>query len=104
MNEPDIVDALGRAERQLQDAVVRQDGAALEALVGREFRLSSPRMNLGLDEWIATAIGPYRAESFEFLEIHVQPFGDVALVDHLLRGRARVGDTMAPPLWHATDG
>ena len=94
---------LSQAERQLQDGVARQDRAALEALVGLEFSLSSPRMNLGRDEWIATATGPYKAESFEFLELHVQPFGEVAVVDHLLRGHASMGGTMAHPVWHGTD-
>ena len=60
-------DDLAQWERELQDAVVRQDRAGLERLVGAEFSLTSARMNVGRDEWIELATGRFKVESAEIV-------------------------------------
>lgn len=54
-------------------------------------------------EWIENAMGPIRGEAFEWEEIHVRPFGDVAIVHAKARQRASVSGQDWSGLFLLTD-
>ena len=103
MGERAAEDEVVRREHELREAVRRQDRAALEALVGAEFSLTSDRLNVGRDEWIALAVGPFKVRSSELQEARVRVYGDVAVVDARVRQEAALGGAAARALWLVTD-
>ena len=103
MGERAAEDEVVRHEHELREAVRRQDRAALEELVGAEFSLTSDRLNVGRDEWIALAVGPFKVRSSELQEARVRVYGDVAVVDARVRQEAALGGAAARALWLVTD-
>ena len=88
MNDVEI--ELERLERELQDAVVRQDAGTLERLIGDDFQLVGPgELNLSSKkQWIDAATGPFVMRSFAFEEFWVRSYGEWAIVYHRLAQEA----------------
>ena len=72
-------------------AWIEKERAACEAILDEEFLLTSARgILIGRSEWIDSAMGPFDGKSFEWLDLKVRLFGDVAIVHAKTRQSAVV--------------
>ena len=80
-------------ERRWMQAWVERDIATCSAILADDFILTSARgVLMPKDDWLAKAGGAFRCASFEWLEIIVRPFDDMAIVHGRARQQASVGD------------
>ena len=78
-------------ERLWMDAWKKKDRAVCERILAEDFLLTSARgVLMPKSEWLDAAMGPFSCEEFEWDEIRVRPFGDVAIVHAKARQRASV--------------
>jgi hypothetical protein len=100
-----MADDLLALSRRLQDAVQHQDAETLEELVAPEFRLITSRAGnpVERDDWIRTAVGPFRVSSYALQAVSVCELGDTAVVVHRNSQDARLGDRQAAREWLTTD-
>lgn len=86
---------LARLEREWVDAVMRQDGAALDRLLAADYALivsTAPDRVVPRATWLDQALGPYRVRSAQIDGLAVrQVAADVATVSLLLTLEASVG-------------
>ena len=83
-------------EQAWMAAWVGKDRATCERLLADDFLLTSARGSLmSKSEWLAGAMGPFTCSSFHWEQIHVRPFGDVAIV----HGRSKQEATVAGQDW-----
>jgi hypothetical protein len=93
-----------RLEREWMDAWIAKDRAACERILDDEFLLSSSRgVLMRKAEWLAAAMGPFKCEEFEWLDVLVRPFGSCAVVHSRTRQRASVNDQDWSGLFMLTD-
>jgi hypothetical protein len=74
------VDFFTRLEKQLMEAVVKQDRSALEPLLTSDFELRTSRTGGELtfrDEWLQEAISTYKVRSFRISGLTVRPVATV---------------------------
>jgi len=84
---------LPELERDWMNAWIAKDQAACEEILDAEFLLSSARgLLIRKPEWLAGAMSTFNCQKFEWKELLVRPFGDVALVHSTIRQVASVGD------------
>lgn len=77
-----------RLQQEWMDAWVRQDLATIELLLAPDYTLtvsSIPSRPVTREQWIAM-LPRYTAESFEYRDMNVRMFGDVAVVSSIGRG------------------
>jgi hypothetical protein len=80
---------LARLEHAFAEAVRRRDQAELEALLGREFTLTSAATGVvPRASWLQSALSGYVVEWFEFGRLDVRLYGHVALVSARYSQRA----------------
>jgi hypothetical protein len=90
---PDAVNELPALERAWMSAWIVKDRATCEALLDDEFLLSSARgVLIRKAEWLAGAMSVFNCREFEWQEVLVRPFGNVALVHSTIRQVASVAD------------
>jgi ketosteroid isomerase-like protein len=76
-------------ERLWMHAWKKKDHRVGERILADDFLLTSARgMLMPKNEWLAAAMGPFCCDEFEWEEIRVRPFGDVAIVHAKARQRA----------------
>jgi ketosteroid isomerase-like protein len=79
-------------ERQWMQAWVDNDLATCAAILADDFLLTSARGTLmPKDAWLANAGSVFKCTAFEWIELVVRPFGDVAVVHGRSRQQASVG-------------
>ena len=79
-------------ERQWMQAWVDNDLATCAAILADDFLLTSARgVLMSKDAWLANAGSVFKSTAFEWLELVVRPFGDVAVVHGRSRQQASVG-------------
>lgn len=84
--------AIPDLERKWMDAWIAKDAATCERILDDEFLLSSARgVLMPKAEWLAAAMGPFVCRVFEWLDIRVRPFGEVAIAHSTVRQEASVG-------------
>lgn len=87
---PDPEEELRALERAWMEAWIAKDRAACERMLADDFVLTSGRgVLMTKSEWL-DAIGIFVGESFEWEDVRVRPFGDVAIVHCRTRQRASV--------------
>jgi len=74
------------------DGSVAEEGrATCDRILGEDFLLTSARgVLMSKEQWLAGAMGPFVGEAFDWEEIRVRPFGDVAVVHSRARQRASI--------------
>ena len=91
-------------ERLWMDAWKNRDRTVCERILADDFLLTSARgVLMPKDEWLDAAMGPFSCEEFEWEEIRVRPFGDVAIVHAKARQRASVSGQDWSGLFLLTD-
>jgi ketosteroid isomerase-like protein len=91
-------------ERQWMQAWVDADMAACTSILADDFVLTSARgVLMPKDAWLANAGTVFRCTAFEWLELIVRPFGDVAVVHGRSRQAASVGGQDWSGLFLTTD-
>lgn len=91
-------------ERAWMAAWLNRDRALCERILADDFLLTSARgVLMGKNEWLDAAMESFRGEAFEWLEIRVRPFGDVAIVHAKARQRASVSGQDWSGLFLLTD-
>jgi hypothetical protein len=102
------VDFFTRLEKQLMEAVVKQDRSALEPLLTSDFELRTSRTGGELtfrDEWLQEAISTYKVRSFRISGLTVRPVGNSAVVNFFYEqqatfaGRDISGDFFLVDIW-----
>lgn len=89
---PDPKIEIPKLEREWMAAWIAKDRAVCERILDDEFLLSSARgVLMPKADWLAAAMGPFTCEHFEWLEILVRPFGEVAIAHSRVKQRASVG-------------
>ncbi|MDP9353802.1 MAG: nuclear transport factor 2 family protein [Chloroflexota bacterium] len=96
-------------EQEWMDAVRRKDTAALERIVGPEYAYTaSGQGRWSRQRWMET-VAIYDIHRFEFGEIDVRVYGDVAVVlssyrqEASVAGERRNGDFLITDVWHQRD-
>ena len=83
-------------EREWMDAWLKRDRETCDRLLGDDFILTSARGALmSKQEWLAGAMGPFVGVSFNWEDVRVRLFGDVAIV----HARTRQCATVAGQDW-----
>ena len=80
-----------KLEKRIGDAVVAQDRAALESLLGNDFELRTTRTGGELtlrDEWLEAATTTYRIRSYHVTRVTVRQFGETAVVSFFYKHQA----------------
>ena len=91
MNNLDPVAALPDLERAWMTAWIEKDLATCDGILDDEFLLSSSRgVLVRKSAWLASAMNTFNCQAFEWLEILVRPFENVALVHAKIRQVASV--------------
>lgn len=75
-------------QQEWMDSWVRQDRASLERILAPDYSLTisaMPERPISRDQWMAT-ISRYTAKGFEYRDMKVRLFGDVAVVSSIGRG------------------
>ncbi len=93
-------------EQEWMDAVRRKDIAALEQIVGPDYAYTaSGQGRWSRQRWMET-VAIYDIHHFEFSEIDVRLYGDVAVVlssyrqEASVAGERRSGDFLITDVWH----
>jgi ketosteroid isomerase-like protein len=96
---PDLERTLVDLQHEWMDAWRRDDRARLEEILAPEFTLTSARTDRLVDraEWLRL-LDTTRGVSFAYSDVHVQVFGDAAVVKSRLTQVATVGGQP----WNAT--
>lgn len=106
-------DELIELQNAWMDAWRRGDEPRLREIIGDEFTLTSARSDRLMDksEWLALATGGrVVAESFDYRDFRVQPYGEVAIVKSRMRQKATVdgapwdAEFMLTDVWIRRDG
>jgi ketosteroid isomerase-like protein len=85
--------AIPDLERAWMDAWIAKDAATCDRIIDDDFLLSSARgVLMPKEQWLSAAMGPFTCRTFEWLEVLVRPFGEVALAHSMVRQHASVGD------------
>jgi hypothetical protein len=93
-----------KLEREWMEAWIAKDRTVCERILDDTFLLSSARgVLMRKPEWLAAALGPFKCDKFEWLEVLVRPFGDCAVVHSRIRQRASVNDQDWSGLFMLTD-
>ena len=88
----DPMTELPRLERAWMNAWIAKDRNACDRILDEEFLLSSARgVLMQKPGWLVGAMGPFNCEDFEWQEVLVRPFGNVAIVHSRIKQRASVG-------------
>jgi ketosteroid isomerase-like protein len=83
-------------EQSWMAAWVAKDRVTCERILADDFLLTSARGSLmSKSEWLAGAMGPFVCSSFQWEQIQIRPFGDVAIV----HGRSRQEATVSGQDW-----
>ena len=89
---PDPLTELPQLERAWMSAWIAKDRETCDRILDDEFLLSSARGGLmKKPEWLAGAMGPFNCERFDWQEVLVRPFGDIAIVHSTINQCASVG-------------
>ena len=89
---PDPLTRLPELERAWMNAWIAKDRATCDDILDEEFLLSSARgVLIRKPEWLAGAMSAFNCQEFEWKEILVRPFENVALVHSTIRQLASVG-------------
>ena len=98
-------------ENDWMQAWIRKDRATCEAILAEDFLLTSARgVLMPRDAWLAGAMGPIAGTSFQWEELKVRPFGDMAIVHGRSRQQATVngqdwsGVFLTTDVWVLRDG
>ncbi len=92
MQNLDPLTALPERERAWMNAWIAKDRAACDEILDETFLLSSARgMLVRKAEWLANAMTSFDCQSFEWRDVLVRPFGQLALVHSTTHQRASVG-------------
>ncbi|MFN8222411.1 MAG: nuclear transport factor 2 family protein [Gaiellales bacterium] len=75
-----VVHELIELSNALVQAVVDRDTARLDGLLAREFTLQGAAGQMGRDEFLEAAAGPYAIESFAYEEIDPEVYGNTAVL------------------------
>ncbi|HEY9024927.1 MAG TPA: nuclear transport factor 2 family protein [Burkholderiaceae bacterium] len=103
MNTPTITE-IQALERRWMQAWVERDLTTCAALLADDFILTSARgVLMPKQAWLDNAAGPFRCTAFEWLEIIVRPFDDMAVVHGRSRQQASVGEQDWSGLFLLTD-
>ena len=87
----DPMTELPQLERAWMDAWVAKDRDTCERILDDEFLLSSARgMLVNRSEWLAGAMGSFTCDHFEWQDVLVRPFGNVAIVHSRIEQHASV--------------
>jgi len=87
----DPMTELPKLERAWMSAWIARDRDCCDHILDDEFLLSSARgMLVRKTEWLVAAMGPFSCSRFDWLEVLVRPFGDVAVVNSKIRQQASV--------------
>jgi ketosteroid isomerase-like protein len=106
-------DDLIRLANELAQAVQSRDMEFLEAHLGEEFTLTTGRPGAEVrsrSEWLAVTRDEYIVDSFEFDDLTVQDYGDVALVRSRysqmgsMGEQNRTGSYLMSDVWVRRDG
>jgi ketosteroid isomerase-like protein len=98
-----VTDELVALSRELVRAVQQHDTRRLELLLADEFTLDGAAGNLRRAELVEAAAGDYRIDDFEYEEIDVEHFGNMAVVVSRYRQTGRLGDRDASGQLRITD-
>ena len=97
-------------EREWMDAVRRKDTETLERIVGTDYvYAASGQGRWSRQRWMET-VRIYDIDRFEFADVDVRPYGDVAVVlsdyrqDATVAGERRSGDFLLTDVWVRRDG
>lgn len=101
---------LARLEQSWMEAVQRKDTGALERILAPEYAYTASGQGRWTREgWLET-VAIYDIHRFEFAEIDVRPYGDVAVVlaryrqDASVGGVARSGEFLITDVWVTRNG
>ena len=97
---------LAHLEIALMQAVQRRDMAYLERTLGERYTLTTGRPGAEVrsrDEWLEITRTRYVIESFSFDWLHVDHYGDSAVVRSRYRQRGRMDDTDRTQMYLMTD-
>src|SRR5687768_13710216 len=107
----DAESELPNLERAWMEAWRVKDIATCDILLAHDFLLTSARgVLMSKSQWLEGATGPFVCEAFEWEDIHVRPFGDMAIVHSRARQRAHVlgkdwsGRFLLTDVWIHRDG
>jgi len=91
-------------ERRWMQAWVESDLDTCATVLADDFLLTSARgVLMPKDAWLANAGSVFKCTEFEWLELMVRPFGDVAVVHGRSRQKASVGEQDWSGLFLLTD-
>lgn len=92
MNNLDPTTLLPELERTWMTAWMEKDRATCDDMLDDEFLLSSSRgVLIRKSAWLANAMTTFNCQEFDWLEVLVRPFENVALVHATIRQVASVG-------------
>jgi ketosteroid isomerase-like protein len=75
-----VINELIELSHQLAQAVVDHDPVRLESLLATEFTLQGAAGQMGRDEFLEAAAGPYDIESFNYEEVDPEVYGNTAVL------------------------
>jgi hypothetical protein len=91
-------------------AVQAHDRDRLETILGREFSVVGAVGELGREQWLENASGPYTIEDFAYEQMEVEVYGDTAVLTSRYRqtaeldGRDLSGSFLVTDVWVRRDG
>lgn len=93
MQANDITTIITEKEKEWMDAWIEKDVKKFNDILADDFLLSSARgIFMTKQEWIKGAIGPFTCENFQWKEIKVRSYENVAVVNSITFQKANVGE------------
>lgn len=111
MQSNDITAIISEREREWMHAWIDKDEQKLNAILADDFLLSSARgIFMNKQEWMKSALGAFTCESFQWKEVKVRTYDNVAVVNAITFQKAKVGEQdwsgkfMLTDVWVYNDG
>lgn len=105
-----VEEEIPRLAIEWMDAVRQKDVETLESLVAPEYMLQAPGIGrMTREQWLA-AISVYDIESFEFADVQILAYGDMAVMRSrytqkaTYRGQDRSDELLITDVWIRRDG
>lgn len=93
MQSKEITAIIIEREREWMQAWIDKDEQKLNAILADDFLLSSARgIFMNKQEWVKSALGAFTCESFQWKEVKVRTYDNVAVVNAISFQKANVGE------------
>jgi hypothetical protein len=93
MQTSDTTEMITKREKEWMQAWIDKDENKFNDILADDFLLSSARgVLMTKQEWIKGALGPFTCEGFQWKEIKVRIYDNVAVVNAITSQKANVGE------------